>query len=171
MINLIFNEAPSVKFATNTFINVPVILQYETTPLIEVVKAEKAGFTSQIQIYHSDGTYLAKAKGTQLYLTEEGKKAELNLRHLPGITVCEREGKTIFEIRREGPAALKAQAELFAPDGTFLKCVDAEMLKLFSADKPLKLQGIVLINSIFSDSRIGVWIGKDGSIAIGSNRN
>ena len=32
-INLIFQESPSITVATNTFINIPVVLQYEDTPL------------------------------------------------------------------------------------------------------------------------------------------
>lgn len=85
---LVFSQSPEVELGSNFFINVPVILQYKDTPMISVENAVDAGFTTSIPIYHSDGTYLAKAKGTQLYLTDEGKKAGVTLRHEDKITVC-----------------------------------------------------------------------------------
>lgn len=63
MDKLIFTSSPVMTIATNIFINVPIILQYEEVPLVQIVKAHPAGFTTQIPIYHSDGTYLAKVVG------------------------------------------------------------------------------------------------------------
>jgi len=40
MENLIFNESLEVQFGGNFFRNVPVILQFDETPLIEVIKEE-----------------------------------------------------------------------------------------------------------------------------------
>ena len=74
---LVFQSSPSITVATNTFINVPVILKYEDTPLMEVIKEQGIGFTTQIPIYHSDGTYLAKVKGNRIFPTEAGKKANV----------------------------------------------------------------------------------------------
>jgi len=73
---LYFQSSPSITVATNTFINVPVVLKYEDTPLIEVIREHAIGFTIQIPIYHADGTYLAKVKGNRVYPTEAGKKSE-----------------------------------------------------------------------------------------------
>lgn len=167
--NLVFFQSPSVSIATNVFIDVPVILQYEDTPLIEVVRAEKAGFTTQIPIYHPDGTYIAKAVGSRLVTTENGEKAGLSLRHLKERTICELNGKTLFEIQREGAAALKASAELYTPDGAFVKCPLDLMPKLFvgSNEAPLQVGGVVISGSVFQNLRIGVWIRKDGSLKIG----
>ena len=72
------------------------ILQYEDTPLLEVVREQAAGYTTQFSIYHHDGTYLAKLKGSQLYATEAGKKAGLVLRHPPLKTICELNGSPII---------------------------------------------------------------------------
>ena len=77
---LIFSESPTVEYATNTFKNVPVILQYDETPLIEVVQEQDAGFTSQFRICNKDGVYIAKARGSRLFLTEDGKKMNLKPR-------------------------------------------------------------------------------------------
>ena len=62
--DLIYQTTPTVIFATNTFINVPTVLQFDDTPLISVVKEENLGFTREIPIYHAEGTYLAKVRGT-----------------------------------------------------------------------------------------------------------
>ena len=78
---LVFSSSPTVAFASNVFTGVPVILQADNTPLIEMVRGEDAGFTTQITIFHKDGAYLAKVKGTQIYLTPDGEKAGLTLRH------------------------------------------------------------------------------------------
>jgi hypothetical protein len=63
MDKLIFQNAPSVELGTNTFIECPVILQFDDTPLIQVVRLDQVGFSTQIPIYHEDGTYLAKVVG------------------------------------------------------------------------------------------------------------
>lgn len=56
MNNLIFQTSPRVTFATNVFERTPVILQFDDTPLISVVREEQLGFTTEIPIYHMDGT-------------------------------------------------------------------------------------------------------------------
>ena len=60
----LFHNHPTVELATNTFVRVPVILQYDELPLIEIVQTQSAGFTTKIPIYHPDGTYLAKVVGS-----------------------------------------------------------------------------------------------------------
>ena len=45
-----FSDTPSIEFASNLFVGVPVILQCDDMPLIEFVKEEQAGFTTQISI-------------------------------------------------------------------------------------------------------------------------
>src|SRR5580765_3737147 len=89
MDTLIYQASPEVVFATNRFIGVPIILQYEDTPLLEVIQNTDAGYTSQFSIYHSDGTYLAKVVGSQIHPTDAGKKAGLTLRYPNRMTVCE----------------------------------------------------------------------------------
>jgi hypothetical protein len=79
MDKLTFTRSPAVTIATNTFVNVPTILQYEDTPLIQVVKVQPAGFTMQIPIYHPDGTYLAKVVGSRPFMTRDGEKVGLSL--------------------------------------------------------------------------------------------
>jgi hypothetical protein len=166
---LIFNQSPVVEIATNRFVNVPVILQYEVTPLIEVVKEVHAGFTIQIPIYHSDGTYLAKIKGSQIYLTDAGKKVGVALRHPAGMTVCEIAGKPVFEIIRKEAAAIKTQAELYTPDASFIKCSDSGMAGyiLGKDNTHLTIRGVTMMDCDFRNSRIGIHVRKDGSVGIG----
>ena len=150
---LVFSESPQVELGSNFFINVPVILQYKDTPLISVESAVDASFTTSIPIYHNDGTYLAKAKGTQLYLTEEGRKA----------------GVTLFELRRQSAAALKAEAELYVPDGKLISYRGSSP-KLFSTENnQLAIAGLVMSGSTFSGCKIGILL-DENSIAIGVNR-
>ena len=47
---LLFFESPEVEFAGNFFVDVPIILEYDDTPLIEVVQEQEAGYTTQFQI-------------------------------------------------------------------------------------------------------------------------
>jgi len=166
---LVFQESPEIVLATNRFINVPIILQYDETPLIEVVGELKVGFNIQISIYHSDGTYLAKVKGSQMYLTDDGKKAGVTLRYPDKMTVCEIAGRTVFEIKREEASALKTKAELYTPDAAFIKCYDSGMAGyILGQDKThLELGGLVMTGCTFNNKRIGIHVKKDGSIGIG----
>ena len=57
----------------------------------------------QFSIYHPDGTYLTKVKGTQLYNTADGDKARLKLHPLAGVTTCTLDGRTLYEVRKNSP--------------------------------------------------------------------
>ena len=132
MERLIFHNHPTVELATNTFVRVPVILQYDELPLIEIVQTQSAGFTTKIPIYHPDGTYLAKVVGSHLFPTPEGEQAGLRLEHPDRMTVCKLGEKVLFEIRRKDAAALRTQAELYTPDGRFVKCAQSSTPKLYT---------------------------------------
>jgi len=168
MDKMIFKSSPVVTIASNKFINVPTILQYEETPLIEIIKVQPAGFTTEIQIYHSDGSYLAKVVGSRLFLTKEGKKADLSLIYPNKMTVCKLGEKVLFEIIREEAAALKTRAELYTPDGCFVKLTEAPQPEIFDASgHSLRIKGITMVGNTFIGRRIGIWIKKDGLVSIG----
>ena len=167
---LIYQTTPTVTFATNTFINVPTILQFDDTPLISVVKEENLGFTSEIPIFHSDGTYLAKVRGTRVFPTEAGKKAGIVMRSLANLTVCELDGRTLFEIAHQQGNAFRAQAELYTPTGYFVKSTATDLPSLVKSDgTALNVGGIRMTNCSFSGVRIGIWLQSNGSIGIGCN--
>jgi hypothetical protein len=54
MEKLIYQTVPRVTIATNHFENVPIILQYDDTPLISIVQEQNLGYTTKIPIYHPD---------------------------------------------------------------------------------------------------------------------
>ena len=167
---LIYQTTPTVTFSTNTFINVPTILQFDDTPLISIVKEENLGFTSEIPIFHSDGTYLAKVRGTRVFPTEAGNKAGIVMRSLPNLTACELDGRTLFEIAHQQGDAFRAQAELYAPNGYFVKSTQTDLPSLLKSDgTALNVGGIRMTNCSFSGVRIGIWLRSNGSIGIGCN--
>lgn len=165
---LIFQSSPEVTIATNTFINVPVVLKYEDTPLIEIIKEQGIGFTTQIPIYHSDGTYLAKVTGNRVYTTEAGKKADIEIRNPQGKFICILNKKVIFELSHGTGDAFKAEAELYTPDGYFIKCTDAPKPELFDlTGNAIQIGGITMIGNVFQNLSVEIWLRKDGSCAIG----
>ncbi|HMJ05963.1 MAG TPA: hypothetical protein VK474_06870 [Chthoniobacterales bacterium] len=169
--SLIFTTHPDVTIATNRFIQVPIILMFEETPLLEVEKVPEAGFTTKYSIYHSDGTHLAKVVGARLFATEDGTKAGVTLRHPEGMTVCELGGNTLFEIRRSEAAALKTQAELWSPTGQFIKATDVglAMFKEAGDKDALKIGGITMSDCTFQGCSIGIHLTRNG-VRIGVNR-
>ena len=166
--SLIFQSSPIVTLATNTFINVPVILKYEDTSLIEIIKEEAIGFTTQISIYHSDGTYLAKVKGNRIYPTETGKKANILIEQPFGKTICKLNNQTMFELSHGSGDDFKADAELYTPDGYFVKCIDSPKPELFDLKGgAIKVGGIIMSGNTFENCRVGIWLKKDGFCLIG----
>lgn len=165
---IVFQSSPTIIVATNTFINVPIVLKYEDTPLIEVVKEHDIGFTTQIPIYHSDGTYLAKVTGNRVYPTEAGKKANIQIRDLEGKFICSLDNKVMFELTHGVGDAFKAAAELHAPDGYLVKCTDAPKPELFDlTGTAIRVGGVTMIGNVFQNLSVGIWLRKDGSCAIG----
>jgi hypothetical protein len=168
MAELVYHSTPRVTFASNTFINVPTIFQFDETPLISIVREENLGFTTEIAVYHSDGTYLAKVRGTRVYATGEGEKAGVVIRQFPSLWVCTVAGRTAFEIRQEPGDAFRTQAELYTPNGCFVKVANDPKPELLRANgEALKIAGATLSGNLFENLRIGVWLRSDGSLAIG----
>ena len=168
MQGLVFQESPIIEIGTNLFKNTPVILQYDDMPMIEVVTHVGAGYEIKIPVFHQDGTKLAVVKGAQLYLTADGKKAGVELLHPAGKTVCQFGDRTVFEIAREEAAALRTVAELYTPDGAFLKCTNVSFggHVLGKDQKPLTLGRMAVQNMIFEGMAIGIRVMRNGSIRI-----
>ena len=171
MEDLILYETPVVEIAGNFFVNVPIILQVVGTPLIETVKSRPAGYETQIRIYHSDGTYLAKVVGARLFSTPDGDKAGVTLKQPPGVTVCELAGKPIVELRRTSAAALKLDAELYSPKGCFVRCADSGLqgFVLDKDNKQLTIAGLTMVQCRIGPCQVGIWVKGDGHVAIASS--
>ncbi|PBJ97518.1 hypothetical protein CMV24_02015 [Pseudomonas plecoglossicida] len=167
MDKLVFQQSPIVELGSNKFINTPIILQFDETPLIQVVRQEQAGFTTEIPIFHQDGTYLAKAVGSRLHKTEDGNKAGVTLEHRDKVTVCKLNGRVLFEIQREEAAALKTAAELYTPNGYFVKYTSLQPGIIDSEGNELNVNGLIMTGNTFAGARIGIWMKSDGSVGIG----
>lgn len=166
--SLTFTTSPEVILATNKFINTPIILQFDDTPIIEMKKSENSQFGLNIPIYHNDGTKLATVKGSRLFLTEGGKKADLVLSHPQNMEICKLDGKVLFELKREGAAAVTATAELFAPGGYFIKSRQDHLYShVFQGESELKLGSVSVKNCIFDGMRIGIHLLSNGDVGIG----
>lgn len=162
-----FQEHPDVIIGTTTFRNVPTILQYEDTQLLEVAKDADAGYETRFPVFHEDGTPLAVVRGARIIPTDEGRKANIKMRHLPDLTVCELEGKPILEMRRIGAAALKGWAELYAPEGVLVKANNEEASALYRNRDLIKVGPGWLSGSTFDGCKIGIHI-QSHSIQLGT---
>jgi hypothetical protein len=169
MDKLVFQKIPAVDLGSNLFINCPTILQFDDDPLIEIVRLQNAGFSTSIPIYHQDGTYLARVVGSQIYATEEGKKAKVQLSHPQGKTVCKTENQILFEITRQDASALKTTAELYTPSGHFVKYSNAYPSIIDATGQALKIHGVTMLGNTISNFKIGIWAKSDGSLSIGCN--
>ncbi len=162
--DLVFQNSPEVQIGTLTFRNVPTILQFEDVPLISVGDVESAGYSTHFHIFHPDGTPLAVVKGARMFLTEEGEKANLNLRHLPGVVACELSGQTLFELRHAGASALKASAELYTPTGILIKAADSFECLMPEQGGYIRVGGVGIRNAVFENWPFGIKVRKNGGI-------
>ena len=143
-------------------------MQFDDTPLISIVKEQSLGYTTQIPIYHPDGTYLAKVTGTRIYPTKDGEKAGLVMEHPAHMTVCKMGNKTLFEIYHEVGDAFRTHAELHTPNGFFVKTSDAPMPEVIGkTGEALQVGGNFISDSTFVGCRIGIWLKSNGSCSIG----
>lgn len=173
MPDLFLVPQPIITIATNTFERVPIIVEYDGVPLIEMIQAPSAGFTTRFAIFHPDGTKLAITEGSRLFLTDSGEKSGLTLEHPNHMTVCKLGGQILFEISRTEAAALKTEAELYTPDGRFIRCnnnLDAGLPSgLFNGEDQLQLGSIIMRGCHFSGCRKGIVFRSDGSVGMGAN--
>lgn len=168
MNKLVFQNTSEICVATNRFVNVPIILRFEDVDLISVVKSESIGYTTEIPIYHEDGTYLTKIKGTRMYETELAKKAGVEIITRPYHWICKMGNRTLYEIRQDKGSFL-LQAELYATEGYFVKSTDCDLnsFKLDLNGDSLQLGDLVLRENTFNGCQIGILCHKDGNIEIG----
>lgn len=161
-----FQTHPDVQIGSNTFKNVPIILQFEDTPLLEVGKFVEAGYQTRFSVFNADGIHVAVVVGSQIRLTKEGKNARITQRFEPNLTVCELEGKPILEMKRIGAIALKGWAELYTPTGALIKVHDSGVSGLLKGGGSLVVGGICMEDSILENFKIGVQI-KSGVVYFG----
>jgi hypothetical protein len=107
---------------------------------------------------------LAKVKGNRVYPTEAGEKANIEIRDTPGKFICSLDNKVMFELSHGVGEEFKADAELYAPDGYFVKCSDSPKPELFDVKgNTIKVGGITLMGNVFQNLSDGIWLRKDGN--------
>lgn len=172
---LYFHPTDTVIIGGNRFIDVPVVLQYDATPMIEIVR--DAGLvkgprkhTTQFHIFGADGQSLGRVKGSRLFPTEAGKASGVEMRHDVGVTACELNGRTLFEVRRPKAAAISVTAELFTPDGRFVRCNDGCSLHEYVDGDGMTVGRVRLEGNTFRHFAIAVHVKSNGEIHLGVGR-
>lgn len=96
------------------------------------------------------------------------KKAGVKIEKLSNVWECKLDGRTIFEIHQEKGDSFKTLAELYAPEGYFVKCSDSNIPGLIDMNgEGLKVGGMMFSGNIFENLKTGIWLRKDGSGSIG----
>jgi hypothetical protein len=64
---------------------------------------------------------------------------------------------------------IATEAELYTPDGVFVKSHDADPpIELYAKSaEPLRVAGVLIRHNVFGDRRIGILVKADGSVAFG----
>lgn len=163
--SLVYQNHPIVTIGTNTFIESPLILAFEGTPLIEIVQEiDLGGYTPKVPIFHPDGTQIAVIKGTRVYLTEEGRKVGIAIDKLQEVTFCKMENQTLFEIRHSSADTFLMYAELYTPEGYFIKYSDNPNPVL--KDDHGQLIKALQRTQYSTHKGTGIHVSKNGGIAV-----
>ena len=74
----------------------------------------------------------------------------------------------MFELTHGVGDAFRANAELYAPAGYFVKCTDAPKPELFDlTGSAIQVGGVTMIGNVFQNFSIGIWLRKNDSCTIG----
>lgn len=170
--DLIVAPQHKIEVGSNVLIGVPIVLQYDRTPLIDCLERVVSGAEMRFAIFGNDGAKLAVVKGNRVFPTNEGANAGVALRHPENMCVCELGGQTLFEVRKSGPSAWKLDAELYTPDGSFVQCHESVGGLINSlSGSALQIGNATFVGNVFTGSEIGFFVGSDGSMAVGTSRS
>lgn len=154
--------------AANTFAEVPVIVQYENTPLIRVIRDPQGAYMPEILVCHSDGTPLATVVGTSISTARDRDRAAITVSSTDGMTICTVAGRTAFQMRRDDAATLKVQAELYTPDGSLVSVDKSPRISVRQgAGATAEDWGTTRVGNVFHGRQIGILLMQDGTIAYG----
>lgn len=154
MENLIYSAKPEITIATNTFIDVPVVLQIDDVNIIEMVQDVDLGYTTLMSIFSADGFEIAKIKGTRIYPTEAGKEYGLVIDKNHDTWVGKMGNTTIFENKVQNGEAFKMQAELYSPSGYLFKSTDYDGLLL--NQEGIQIANVLFKGNTISGARVGI---------------
>jgi hypothetical protein len=157
MEKLQFSKAPVIHLARCVFYT-PIVIRYRDVRMLEIAH-EVMTYTTVVPIYSEDGDLLATAKGIQLQLTEAGKKHRIMMRYLPDGVICEVNKKAVFDIRRQGLAILRMNAELYTNDGTLLTWNDVHLAGRLSEGTNLDIMSVIRPGNVVQNCTVGIQIG------------
>jgi hypothetical protein len=156
--DVIFQECPDFQLGTLTFRNVPTIIQFCDTPLLQVGQFAEAGYTTQFHIFHRDGTDLAIVKGANIFKTPDGERVGLALRNEPQLIVCELDGQTLFELRHIEASALRGWAELYTPTGLLVRAkVPLDSVVKYGEDWT-EVGNVRIKSGVFENCPVGIYL-------------
>ena len=94
----------------------------------------------------------------------------MKVEKLSNVWTCKIDNKIAFEIHYQDASSFKTYAELYTPEGYFVKYNDEPIPKMIDMNgSALSIGGIVMSGNKFIGCRVGIWLRKDGSLAIGVN--
>jgi hypothetical protein len=163
-----YPNPPAVNLSSNTFVKVPIVLQYDQTPLISILRDPALGYTTEVSVYHEDGTHLGQVVGTSVLSSAAGVQCGLKILVLPQVTVCRSANRIVFEIHHEKGDAFRAAAELHTPSGYLVRCADQAAVQLVNrAGTAVPLGGHKVRNCVFRGSKIGLLLHANGHVSVG----
>lgn len=157
-----------VVLATNTFENVPVILQYDKQPIISV---DISNSNLKFAFYNKEGLKIADIIEEDIHpcVAEDNNLTVLPKTPLKKIYKVNYNGKTVIQVKQKSASDFEIQeAELFMPDGykiTISKGCEIEV-KNKNGEKIGKSR-VIMSNNTFINVPVGVFVQKDGTINIG----
>lgn len=87
---------------------------------------------------------------------------------MPDKFVCSLGNRVLFELTHGVGDNFKASAELYTPDGCFVKCTDAPKPELFdlAGNEITRVGGVIFSGCTFMNLSVGIWLHKNGDLAI-----
>ena len=93
---------------------------------------------------------------------------KIEIRDTPGKFLWSLSNRLLFELSHGVGEAFKANAELYTPDGYFVKCTDSPKPELIDlTGTAMRVGGVTMIGNVFQNLSVGIWLRKDGSCALG----
>jgi len=145
----------SVKLGGNTYINTPVLISYQGTPLFTVSRNEGGYLAIDFEVYDASRHKITSVKKNKIY-PHKDHKANYALEGAAGtgdtLALIDKDtGKSIVEIKRRSAATeeLDVSVSTFLPNGTLL---------LLGPDSS-NIKGNQFTGCTFKNSNVGILIG------------
>lgn len=168
MSNPKYDTRYSVVLATNNFVNVPTILQYEKQSIISV---DTSNSVLKFAFYNKDGKKIADIIGKKIHWcnVEDPKLTVLSKSVLKETYKINYNGKTVIQVKQKSASDFEIlKAELFIPDDKIITISEDCEIQVKTKDgKQIGKSRVIMTNNTFINVPIGVFIQKDGTINIG----